>query len=30
MDTEMQVADQTIFHDARRPSHINLPVIPRG
>jgi hypothetical protein len=29
MDAEMQVADQTIFHDARRPSHINLPVIPR-
>jgi hypothetical protein len=23
------VADQTVFHDAERPSHITLPVIPR-
>ena len=29
MDAEMQIADQAIFHDAERPSHIVLPVIPR-
>ena len=29
MDAEMQVADQTIHHDAQRPSHLTLPVIPR-
>ena len=29
MDVEMQVAHQTIYHDARRPSHLTLPVIPR-
>ncbi len=28
-DTEMKVADQTIYHDARRPSRLTLPVIPR-
>ena len=28
MDAEMQTAEQTIFHDAQRPSHLNLPVIP--
>ena len=26
-DTEMQIAEQTIFHDSLRPSHIVLPVI---
>ncbi len=30
MDTELQVAQQTVFHDAARPSHILLPVIPSG
>jgi uncharacterized protein len=25
---EMKVAQQTIYHDAQRPSHIVLPVIP--
>ena len=29
MDAEMQVAHQTVFHDSRRPSYLNLPVIPR-
>jgi len=29
MDAELQIAHQTIFHDAERPSHILLPVIPR-
>jgi uncharacterized protein len=28
-DAELQAATQTIFHDAVRPSHIVLPVIPR-
>jgi len=28
-DAELQAATQTIFHDAARPSHIVLPVIPR-
>jgi uncharacterized protein len=28
-DAELQSATQTIFHDAVRPSHIVLPVIPR-
>jgi putative CocE/NonD family hydrolase len=28
MDKESIVAKQTIFHDAKRPSHIMLPVIP--
>jgi len=27
-DTEMQVAEQAVYHDAERPSHIVLPVIP--
>ena len=27
--TELKVAQQTIYHDATRPSHIVLPVIPR-
>ena len=29
MDSEMRVADQAVYHDAQRPSHITLPVIPR-
>ena len=29
MDAELQVAHQTIYHDAERPSHIILPVIQR-
>jgi hypothetical protein len=28
-DTEWQVANQTIFHDRRRPSHVLLPILPR-
>jgi putative CocE/NonD family hydrolase len=27
--TEGQAAEQTVFHDAARPSHIVLPVVPR-
>ncbi len=27
--THMQTAEQTVFHDARYPSHILLPIIPR-
>ena len=27
--TRWQVAHQTVFHDARHPSHVLLPVIPR-
>jgi putative CocE/NonD family hydrolase len=27
-DARMQVAHQTIYHDAQRPSHLTLPVIP--
>lgn len=30
MDTEMQTARQTIYHDGGHPSHIILPVISRG
>jgi putative CocE/NonD family hydrolase len=26
---EVKVAQQTVYHDAERPSHIVLPVIPR-
>ena len=29
MDAEMNIAEQTIFHDAERPSYLTLPVIPR-
>lgn len=29
MDAEIQIAEQTIFHDHQRPSHLILPVIPR-
>ena len=28
MDAELQVADQTIYHDAEHPSHILLPIVP--
>ena len=28
MSAEMQVANQTIYHDSESPSHIALPVIP--
>ena len=28
-DAEMRKADQTIYHDAGRPSHLILPIIPR-
>ncbi len=28
-EQDFVVADQTIFHDAGRPSHITLPIIPR-
>jgi putative CocE/NonD family hydrolase len=28
VDTEIVAADQTVYHDAGRPSHILLPVIP--
>jgi predicted acyl esterase len=27
--TAIQSADQTIYHDAKHPSHILLPVVPR-
>jgi uncharacterized protein len=30
MSAEMQKANQTIYHDARHPAHILLPVIPPG
>ncbi len=29
-DTRREIAQQTIYHDAQHPSHIVLPVIPRG
>ena len=29
LDSDMRVADQTIYHDRLRPSHLTLPVIPR-
>jgi predicted acyl esterase len=29
-DAEMRVANQQVYHDAARPSHIVLPVIPSG
>ena len=28
-DTELKSADQTIYHDGPRPSHLVLPIIPR-
>jgi putative CocE/NonD family hydrolase len=29
-DTEIQVAEQTIYHDSAHPSHVTLPLIPAG
>ena len=29
MDAEVETAEQTIYHDSERPSHIVLPIIPR-
>jgi hypothetical protein len=29
-DAEMQVAHQTVYHDADHPSHVLLPIIPAG
>ena len=29
LDADMRVAHQTVYHDADRPSHVTLPVIPR-
>ena len=29
LSTDMKVANQTVYHDAQRPSHVTLPVIPR-
>ena len=29
LDAEMELAHQTIYHNAQYPSHITLPVIPR-
>ncbi|KON30061.1 hypothetical protein AC482_04870 [miscellaneous Crenarchaeota group-15 archaeon DG-45] len=29
MDAEVRIAQQTIYHDGARPSHIILPIIPR-
>ncbi len=28
-DTNWQTAEQTIFHDAQRPAHLLLPILPR-
>jgi hypothetical protein len=28
-DTEITIANQTVYHDADHPSHVTLPVIPR-
>ena len=27
-DAELQVANQTVFHDSERPSHMLLPIVP--
>ena len=29
MDTEMETAQQTIYHDTQHPSHLVLPIVPR-
>jgi hypothetical protein len=29
-ETELQAAIQTVYHDGTYPSHVTLPVIPRG
>ena len=28
VDAETRIANQTIYHDAERPSHITLPIVP--
>jgi predicted acyl esterase len=28
-DSELRRANQTLFHDAERPSHVVLPIVPR-
>ena len=28
MDAELRVASQTVYHDAKHPSHIILPIVP--
>jgi hypothetical protein len=28
MDTELRIANQTIYHDAEHPSHILLLIVP--
>lgn len=28
-ETELRAAEQTVYHDRRRPSHVMLPVVPR-
>jgi putative CocE/NonD family hydrolase len=30
IDAEIRIASQTLYHDVQYPSHIVLPVIPRG
>ena len=30
ISADMRVANQTVYHDAQRPSHVTLPVIPRA
>ena len=30
MDDEIETAEQTIYHNARCPSHVLLPVVPEG
>lgn len=29
ISADMRVANQTVYHDAQRPSHVTLPIIPR-
>ena len=29
LDTEMQVAEQTVYHTQKYPSHVVLPIIPK-
>ena len=29
LSAEVRVANQTVYHDAQRPSHVTLPIIPR-
>ena len=28
MDTQIEIAEQTIYHDAQHPSHIIFPIVP--